>query len=73
MDGGPFGQVKASPIKITNIILPGGFNHYLGSDFTLTPEVEGILTECQSEYSTNKQITKPTSFETKLCLISITT
>ncbi|ELK27267.1 hypothetical protein MDA_GLEAN10023894 [Myotis davidii] len=40
MDGGPFGQVK-SPIKITNIILPGGFNHYLGSDFTLTPEVEG--------------------------------
>ncbi|XP_045436000.1 leucine-rich repeat-containing protein 9 isoform X2 [Pipistrellus kuhlii] len=51
MDGGPFGQVKASPIKITNIILPGGFSHYLGSDFTLTPEVEdkknksaGILT-----------------------------
>ncbi|XP_070259856.1 leucine-rich repeat-containing protein 9 isoform X3 [Myotis yumanensis] len=50
MDGGPFGQVK-SPIKITNIILPGGFSHYLGSDFTLTPEVEekktknaGILT-----------------------------
>ncbi|KAK1339260.1 hypothetical protein QTO34_019939 [Cnephaeus nilssonii] len=42
MDGGPFGQVKASPIKITNIILPGGFNHYLGSDFTLTPEVEGF-------------------------------
>ncbi|XP_059550718.1 leucine-rich repeat-containing protein 9 [Myotis daubentonii] len=40
MDGGPFGQVK-SPIKITNIILPGGFSHYLGSDFTLTPEVEG--------------------------------
>lgn len=72
MDGGPFGQVKSSPIKITNIILPGGFSHYLGSDFTLTPEVEGILTEIQSEYSTNKNI-KLNSFETKLCLISITT
>ncbi|XP_042638021.1 leucine-rich repeat-containing protein 9 [Orycteropus afer afer] len=51
MDGGSFGPVKAPPLKITNVILPGGFNHYLGSDFTLTPEVEdkknknaGILT-----------------------------
>ncbi|XP_072694886.1 leucine-rich repeat-containing protein 9 isoform X2 [Canis lupus baileyi] len=51
MDGGSFGQVKAPPIKITNVIMPGGFSHYLGSDFTLTPEVEdkknknaGILT-----------------------------
>ncbi|KAM5241625.1 leucine-rich repeat-containing protein 9 isoform 3-T5 [Hipposideros larvatus] len=51
VDGGSFGQVKPPPIKITNIILPGGFSHYLGSDFTLTPEVEdkknknaGILT-----------------------------
>uniref|UniRef100_A0A8C0K5F0 Leucine rich repeat containing 9 n=1 Tax=Canis lupus dingo TaxID=286419 RepID=A0A8C0K5F0_CANLU len=45
MDGGSFGQVKAPPIKITNVIMPGGFSHYLGSDFTLTPEVEGIFTE----------------------------
>nr|XP_054369913.1 leucine-rich repeat-containing protein 9 [Mirounga angustirostris] len=51
MDGGSFGQVKAPPIKITNVILPGAFSHYLGPDFTLTPEVEdkknknaGILT-----------------------------
>ncbi|KAM6202627.1 leucine-rich repeat-containing protein 9 [Rhynchocyon petersi] len=44
MDGGSF-QVKASPVKITNVILPGGFNHYLGSDFTLTSEVEGIWTK----------------------------
>ncbi|XP_073098404.1 leucine-rich repeat-containing protein 9 isoform X2 [Manis javanica] len=50
-EGGSFGQVKASPIKITNVILPGGFSHYAGPDFTLTPEVEdkknknaGILT-----------------------------
>ena len=43
MDGASFSQVKAPPIKITNVILPGGFSHYLGSDFTLTPEVEGIL------------------------------
>uniref|UniRef100_A0A8D0NA19 U2A'/phosphoprotein 32 family A C-terminal domain-containing protein n=1 Tax=Sus scrofa TaxID=9823 RepID=A0A8D0NA19_PIG len=40
VDGGSFGQVKAPPIKITNVIPPGGFSHYLGSDFTLTPEVE---------------------------------
>ncbi|XP_064148616.1 leucine-rich repeat-containing protein 9 [Loxodonta africana] len=40
MDGGSLGQVKAPPIKITNVILPGEFNHFLGSDFTLTPEVE---------------------------------
>ncbi|XP_030880362.1 leucine-rich repeat-containing protein 9 [Leptonychotes weddellii] len=51
MDGGSFGQVKAPPIKITNVILPGAFSHYPGPDFTLTPEVEdkknknaGILT-----------------------------
>ncbi|XP_053784833.1 leucine-rich repeat-containing protein 9 [Desmodus rotundus] len=51
MDGASFGQVKASPIKITNVILSSGFSHYLGSDFTLNPEVEdrknknaGILT-----------------------------
>ncbi|KAB1276937.1 Leucine-rich repeat-containing protein 9 [Camelus dromedarius] len=43
VDGGSFGQVKAPPIKITNIILPGGFSHYLESDFTLTPEVEEFL------------------------------
>ncbi|KAM4853660.1 leucine-rich repeat-containing protein 9 isoform 3-T5 [Thomomys bottae] len=50
MDGS-FCQVKASPIKITNVLLPDGFSHYLGHDFTLTPEVEdnknkntGILT-----------------------------
>uniref|UniRef100_A0A2K5C019 Leucine rich repeat containing 9 n=1 Tax=Aotus nancymaae TaxID=37293 RepID=A0A2K5C019_AOTNA len=43
MDGRSFGQVKTPPIKITNVILPGGFSHYLGSDITLTPEVEGIL------------------------------
>lgn len=47
-EGGSFGQVKASPIKITNVILPGGFNHYAGPDFTLTPEVEGILRKFQS-------------------------
>uniref|UniRef100_A0A667GUX8 Leucine rich repeat containing 9 n=1 Tax=Lynx canadensis TaxID=61383 RepID=A0A667GUX8_LYNCA len=45
MDGGSFGQVKAPPMKITNVILPSGFSHYLGSDFTLTPEAEGILTK----------------------------
>ncbi|XP_060274105.1 leucine-rich repeat-containing protein 9 isoform X10 [Ovis aries] len=51
VDGASFSQLKAPPIKITNVILPGGFSHYLGSDFTLTPEVEdkknknaGILT-----------------------------
>ncbi|XP_036887666.1 leucine-rich repeat-containing protein 9 [Sturnira hondurensis] len=51
MDGASFGQVKASPIKITNVILSSGFSHYLGSDFSLSPEVEdrknkdaGILT-----------------------------
>ncbi|CAK6432029.1 unnamed protein product, partial [Pipistrellus nathusii] len=49
MDGGPFGQLKASPIKITNIILPGGFSHYLGSDFTLTPEVEEFLADTSQE------------------------
>uniref|UniRef100_A0A2K5QVV6 Leucine rich repeat containing 9 n=1 Tax=Cebus imitator TaxID=2715852 RepID=A0A2K5QVV6_CEBIM len=43
MDGRSFGQVKTSPIKITNVILPGGFSHYLGSDITLTPEVEEFL------------------------------
>ncbi|XP_053459141.1 leucine-rich repeat-containing protein 9 isoform X4 [Nycticebus coucang] len=40
IDGGSLGPVKAPPIKITNVILPGGFSHYLGSDFTLTTEVE---------------------------------
>ncbi|XP_064230966.1 leucine-rich repeat-containing protein 9 [Aotus nancymaae] len=40
MDGRSFGQVKTPPIKITNVILPGGFSHYLGSDITLTAEVE---------------------------------
>ncbi|XP_054953628.1 leucine-rich repeat-containing protein 9 isoform X3 [Pan paniscus] len=51
MDGRSFGQVKTPPIKITNVILPSGLSHYLGSDVTLTPEVEdkknknaGILT-----------------------------
>ncbi|KFO22867.1 Leucine-rich repeat-containing protein 9 [Fukomys damarensis] len=50
MDGGSFCPVKAPPIKITNLILPAGFSHYLGPDFTLTPEVEGILTEFQKEW-----------------------
>ncbi|XP_006891882.1 PREDICTED: leucine-rich repeat-containing protein 9-like [Elephantulus edwardii] len=40
MDGGSF-PVKGPPVKIANVILPGGFNHYLGSDFTLTSEAEG--------------------------------
>ncbi|XP_039096685.1 leucine-rich repeat-containing protein 9 [Hyaena hyaena] len=52
VDGGSFGQVKAPPIKITNVILPSGFSHYLGSELgILTPEAEdkknknaGILT-----------------------------
>ncbi|XP_031524988.1 leucine-rich repeat-containing protein 9 isoform X2 [Papio anubis] len=51
MDGRSFGQVKTPPIKVTNVILPSGFSHCLGSDVTLTPEVEdkknknaGILT-----------------------------
>ncbi|KAM5273608.1 leucine-rich repeat-containing protein 9 [Ctenodactylus gundi] len=39
-DSGPFGQSKASSVKIKNIILPGGFND-LTSGFTLTSEVEG--------------------------------
>lgn len=61
MDGGSFGQVKAPPIKITNVIPPGGFSHYLGSDFTLTPEVEGISTEFLSEWEkTNNGNQKPT-------------
>uniref|UniRef100_A0A8C2UVI8 Leucine rich repeat containing 9 n=1 Tax=Chinchilla lanigera TaxID=34839 RepID=A0A8C2UVI8_CHILA len=47
VDGGSFCQVKAPPIKITNLILPAGLSHYLGPDFTLTPEVEGILTDLQ--------------------------
>ncbi|MBZ3871661.1 Leucine-rich repeat-containing protein 9 [Sciurus carolinensis] len=47
MDGGSFYSMKASPIKITNVILPGGFSHCLGPDFTLTPETEGILTKSQ--------------------------
>ncbi|XP_021103662.1 leucine-rich repeat-containing protein 9 isoform X2 [Heterocephalus glaber] len=40
MDGASFCQVKAPPIKITNLILPAGHSHYLGPDFTLTPENE---------------------------------
>ncbi|KAI2571470.1 leucine rich repeat containing 9, partial [Homo sapiens] len=40
MDGRSFGQVKTPPIEITNVLLPSGFSHYLGSDVTLTPEVE---------------------------------
>ncbi|XP_035301763.1 leucine-rich repeat-containing protein 9 isoform X2 [Cricetulus griseus] len=40
-DGGSFCHMKASPIKITNVILPAGFSHFLGPDFALTPEVEG--------------------------------
>ncbi|KAM8780976.1 leucine-rich repeat-containing protein 9 [Rhynchonycteris naso] len=58
VDGGSFGQMKVSPIKITNVILPGGFSHYLGSDFTFTPEVEdqenkqaGILTSLRSTHA----------------------
>ncbi|XP_075387944.1 leucine-rich repeat-containing protein 9 [Tenrec ecaudatus] len=38
IDGGSYGQVKAPPIKITNVILLGGNSHNLGSD--LTSEVE---------------------------------
>ncbi|XP_076978590.1 leucine-rich repeat-containing protein 9 [Tamandua tetradactyla] len=51
MDSGSCGHVKAPPIKITNVILPGGFSHFLGSDLALNPEVEdkknknaGVLT-----------------------------
>ncbi|XP_058149315.1 leucine-rich repeat-containing protein 9 isoform X2 [Dasypus novemcinctus] len=40
VDCGSFSHVKAPPIKITNVILPGGFSHYLGSNFALTPEIE---------------------------------
>ncbi|KAH0517179.1 Leucine-rich repeat-containing protein 9 [Microtus ochrogaster] len=55
-DTGPFCHVKASPIKITNVILPAGFSHFLGPDFTLTPEVEGIFTKSFREnVKTNKQ------------------
>ncbi|XP_040598886.1 leucine-rich repeat-containing protein 9 isoform X2 [Mesocricetus auratus] len=56
VDGGSFCHVKASPIKITNVILPAGFSHFLGPDFTLTPEVEGIFTKSFREnVKTNKQ------------------
>ncbi|XP_042116704.1 leucine-rich repeat-containing protein 9 isoform X2 [Peromyscus maniculatus bairdii] len=55
-DGGSLCHVKASPIKITNVILPAGFSHFLGPDFTLTPEVEGIFTKSFREnVKTNKQ------------------
>nr|XP_048271833.1 leucine-rich repeat-containing protein 9 isoform X2 [Myodes glareolus] len=55
-DSGSFCRVKASPIKITNVILPAGFSHFLGPDFTLTPEVEGIFTKSFREnVKTNKQ------------------
>ncbi|XP_076778147.1 leucine-rich repeat-containing protein 9 isoform X2 [Arvicanthis niloticus] len=55
-DGGSFCHVKATPIKITNVILPAGFSHFLGPDFTLTPEVEGIFTKSFRENEkTNKQ------------------
>ncbi|XP_006516440.1 leucine-rich repeat-containing protein 9 isoform X3 [Mus musculus] len=42
-DGGSFCHVKASPIKITNVLLPAGFSRFLGPDFTLTPEVEEFV------------------------------
>ncbi|EDM03592.1 rCG62211 [Rattus norvegicus] len=55
-DGGSFCHVKASPIKITNVILPAGFSHFLGPDFSLTPEVEGIFTKSFRENEkTNKR------------------
>ncbi|XP_060030856.1 leucine-rich repeat-containing protein 9 isoform X2 [Erinaceus europaeus] len=40
MDSGSFGQVKVPPLKITNVILPNTFSHYMGSDFNLSPEAE---------------------------------
>ncbi|XP_074092030.1 leucine-rich repeat-containing protein 9 isoform X2 [Macrotis lagotis] len=52
VDCGQYGQVKAPPIKITNVILHEGFNQYLGSDFTFTPVNEGIL---PSEYNKDKK------------------
>uniref|UniRef100_A0A5F8G726 Leucine rich repeat containing 9 n=1 Tax=Monodelphis domestica TaxID=13616 RepID=A0A5F8G726_MONDO len=47
VDYGQNGQVKAPPIKITNVILHEGLGHYFGTDFTFTPVNENILTsEC---------------------------
>ncbi|XP_040831655.1 leucine-rich repeat-containing protein 9 [Ochotona curzoniae] len=50
-DGSAFSHLKAPPVKMANVTLPGGFSHYLGPDFILTPELEdkksknaGILT-----------------------------
>lgn len=61
MDAGSFGQVKAPPIKITNVILPSGFSHYFGSELgILTPEAEGILTK-----SFRMNVKANTSFEKK--------
>ncbi|XP_055989754.1 leucine-rich repeat-containing protein 9 [Sorex fumeus] len=40
VDSGSFGQVKGPPLKITSVILPGGFSHYMGSDITLATETE---------------------------------
>ncbi|XP_072485470.1 leucine-rich repeat-containing protein 9 isoform X4 [Notamacropus eugenii] len=53
VDCGQYGQAKAPPIKITNVILHEGINHYIGSDFTFTPVNEGILpSECNKEKKT---------------------
>ncbi|KAM9065380.1 leucine-rich repeat-containing protein 9 isoform X1 [Sarcophilus harrisii] len=50
VDCGQYGQAKAPPIKITNVILHEGINHYFGSDFTFTPVNEVILpSECNKE------------------------
>lgn len=45
MDYGSFGPLKGPSLKITNVILPGGFNHYMESDFTLPTEPEGTVTD----------------------------
>ncbi|XP_027698721.1 leucine-rich repeat-containing protein 9 [Vombatus ursinus] len=53
VDCGQYGQMKTPPIKITNVILHEGINHYLGSDFTFTPVNEGILSsECNKDKKT---------------------
>ncbi|XP_056666815.1 leucine-rich repeat-containing protein 9 isoform X1 [Monodelphis domestica] len=50
VDYGQNGQVKAPPIKITNVILHEGLGHYFGTDFTFTPVNENILTsECNKD------------------------
>ncbi|XP_069888543.1 leucine-rich repeat-containing protein 9 [Dipodomys merriami] len=60
---GSFCQVKASPIKITNVILPEGFSHYLGHDFTLTPEVEDNKNKNTGIITSNRGIHAEIAFQ----------